>query len=385
MGLTRRIKRQKMIYAVIAGCLSMIIVSVLALAVTTAKPYFKTYGADVFSGGWFNSGTSCDTAANSLYQDPSYSPTGYTPDERTGGILSFAKKDAAGNSLGGASSQYGAFALGTVEGIAGNDADNHGFYSAGVGAPTTKNLLTFANGSISANMWGGKFDGSVRQSNCIPDYYAKLPSTGTQPLLPPLNSSTATGTYTASAGGGNNYLLTPNNSAVNLSSGTSGTKITIYVNGNVFISQNIVYQLDKVDNVPKFTLVAKGNIFIDPGVTRLDGLYIAQPTSGTSGGDIWTCHQNNTDVVLYIYPSGCTNQLVINGSLIAKRVEFLRTQGNVADASTSEDSLSTGVGSSHVAEVINYSPAMVVGGPFFNPAPSNSLFIDSIISLPPVF
>ena len=362
----------------------MIIASVPVLAAT--KPYFKAYGADVFSGGWYSSGTSCDTATNSRYQDFQYSDpaSGFVRDDRSGGILSFAKEDGAGRSTGGASSQYGTFSLGIIEG---SDPASYGFYSTGAlaaAAPTSRNLLTFANDGSSASVWGGKFDGPYRQSNCIPDYYGKLPNPAPGGLppggLPSTLDSSASGSYTAAAGGGTNYTL--NTSAVTLK---PGTKITLYINGNVFIGQNIVYQLDKVDNVPKFALVAKGNIYIDPSVTQLDGLYIAQPTAGIDGGDIWTCHPNNTDVVRYTYPSGCTNQLVVNGALIAKRVEFLRVKGDVAGASTSEDTLSGGVGNPNIAEVVNYSPAMVVGGPFFNPAPANGLPIDSIISLPPVF
>ncbi|MBI2589280.1 hypothetical protein HYW35_03735 [Candidatus Saccharibacteria bacterium] len=380
-------KRAKKISALALGIIYLFLSSGLALA--DSRPYFKVFGGDVFSGGWFNSGTNCDTATSSFYQYPSYQPAGYNQDDRTGGILSFAKQNGDGNSLGGASSQYGAFALGIIEGSAAGDASSHGFYSAGAqaatGTPTSRNLLSFANAGSSASVWGGKFDGDVPQSNCIADYYAKFPDPA-PPALASLDSSTASGVYSASAGSGTTYSL--NVSAVSL---RPGTKITIYVNGNVFISQNIVYQLDKVDNVPKFALVAKGNIYIDPGVTQLDGVYIAQPTSGTDGGDIWTCHPNNTDVVLYTYPSSCTNQLVVNGSLIAKRVALLRIKGDVTAASTSEDNLSTvaactsAPGSCNIAEIINYPPAMVVGGPFFNPPPPPGLPVDSLIALPPVF
>lgn len=381
MGSAQITKRQKIVSTALACCFSILVTAVPVLAVT--KPYFKTYGSDVFSGGWFNSGTSCDTSTDSKYQDPNYSDpaSGFSRDDRTGGILSYAKKDGAGRSAGGASSQFGVFALGIIEG---SDPELYGFYSVGaqaLTAPTSRNLLTFANDGSTATVWGGKFDGSVRQSNCIPDYYSKLPSPA-PPGLASLSSSTPSGVYTASAGGGTNYAL--NNSVVTLG---LGIKITIYVDGNVFIGQNIVYQLDKVNNVPKFALVAKGNIYIDPGVTQLDGLYIAQPLSNsTTAGDIWTCHLNNTDPIHYTFPAtACTNQLVINGALVAKQVNFMRVKGDVASASTSEDTPSEGIGNSNIAEVINYSPAMTIGGPFFNPTPTTGPKINSLIALPPVF
>lgn len=384
-GSTQATKKQKTTTAIIVGCLSAVIVGLPALAATATKPYFKTFGADVLSGGWFNSGTNCDTSTGSRYQDPNYSDSssGFAADPRTGGILSYAKKDGAGNSTGGASSQYSAFALGIIEG---SDPESYGFYSAGgqtASAPTLRNLLSFANEGSSASLWGGKFDGSSRHlSNCIPDYYAKLPSPA-PPALSSLSSSTSSGTYTAAAGTGTNYTL--NSSAVVLK---KGAKITIYVDGNVYIGGDIIYELDKVDNVPKFALVAKGSIYIDPNVTKLDGFYIAQPEGNTVSADdggIWTCHANNTNQLLYTDLGSCNRQLLVNGALVAKRVNFTRINGDVASASTSEDVLSGAIGNPKVAEVINYTPAMVTGGPFFNPLPPNGLPIDSLVALPPVF
>jgi hypothetical protein len=64
-------------------------------------------------------------------------------------------------------------------------------------------------------------------------------------------------------------------------------------------------------------------------------------------------------------------------------------------ASTAEDSLGT-VGTCngtpnancHLSEVVNYSPAMIMGGSFFGSSTTSTtggLPIDSVISLPPVF
>lgn len=355
------------------------------------KPYFKAFGGDVMTGGWYSAATTCDTSPASNYQDPSYSNVGagIGADNRNGGILSYAKESGSGNSAGGSSSQFAAFAAGLIEG---SDAQQYGFYSDGAQAanPTPKNALSFAN-TASGAPWGGYYEGSVRQSNCIPDYYAKKPTNPTPtPLVAPLPANPATGAYSASSAVNSTFTLTNTNVTI-----PRGVKVTVYVSGNVFINNNIVYDLNTVNDVPKFALVVKGNIYIGAGVTQLDGAYIAQPSTNSSttvasdDGDIWTCHDNNTNAVLYSYPAFVTscsaNKLVVNGALIAKQVNFLRLKGDVAGASTNEDTLSNALSSSNIAEVINYTPEMVIGGPFFNQPKPTGLPIDSIISLPPVF
>lgn len=347
------------------------------------KAYFKAFGADVMAGGWFINSSSCGTSVGSNYQDPSYSTPGYTADDRTGGILAYAKESGGGNPTGGASSQYAAFASGSIEG---SDANSYGFYSAGARAGTvTRTYLTFSNFNSTSSFWGGKFDGGVRQSHCIPDYYSKRPNPP-PPGIGTLSSSTPSGIYAASAGAGSNYSLT--SADVNIA---PGTEITIYVNGNVYIPNNIRMTLDKENNAPKFSLVARGNIYVDAAVSQLDGLYIAQPatndaqTPSRDDGNIWTCHPNDTNQLLYTYAGNCTGKLVINGALIAKQVNFMRTNGDVVGANNSEDSLSNALSSGNIAETVNFTPAMVIGGPFFNVPPPSGLPVDSIISLPPVF
>lgn len=349
------------------------------VSVQAAKPYVKVFGADVMSGGWFSSGSSCNTAVGSNYQDPNYQAVS---DSRVGGILAFSKEDASGNAAGGASSQYGVFALGTVEGNAGAQ---YGFYGAGAlsaAGATAKNKLSFANDDSGAAPWGGFYEGISRQSSCIPDYYSKLATT-TASGLGVLSSATSSGAYTATASGADPYNVTA--AAVDIA---VGRKITLFVNGNAYIGHNISYQLDKENNVPKFALVVKGNIYIDPSVTRIDGVYIAQPAGAIVAADdgaIWTCHRDDTFPVYTDFIPACGNPLTVNGALIAKQTNFLRTRGDINTASTGEDSLSGASASANIAEIVNYTPAMVIGGPFFNQSVGPTLKVQSIISLPPVF
>ncbi|MEX2006747.1 MAG: hypothetical protein WD877_01025 [Candidatus Saccharimonadales bacterium] len=363
--------------ALVSFCLLLTLAPVSV--VYGAKPYLKVFGGDVMSGGWFNAGSSCNTAAGSSYQDPNYQLVG---DVRNGGILAFSKEGPNGVSAGGASSQYGAFSLGQIEG---NSGPQYGFYSGSAqsaNGPTSKKYLSFANDDEAKAPWGGFYEGDVRQSACLPDYWTKLANANASGLSV-LGSLTPSGAYSASASGSNPFVV--NNSPVNLS---AGKKITLFVNGNAYIGNNITYGPSNANNLPKFALVVKGSLYIDPAVTQLDGVYIAQPAGNivtADDGNIWTCHPNNSLPVYDDYPATCTNQLVVNGALLAKQINFLRAKGDVATATTAEDDLSPAMASDNIAEIINYTPAMVIGGPFFNQATAPTLKVQSLQSLPPVF
>lgn len=336
-------------------------------------PYIKTFGADVFAGGWFAN----NCAAN--YQNYLY---GSPPDANYGGISAYAKTNS-NKAAGGASSQYGAFALGNIDG----SATNGGFYGGGSQAGSLSvGYLNFANTTNAP--WGGEFEGAGgNQGYCIPDYFtSKQTNTNNGALaggnsLADVNSlgsanyykDTASGTFTI--GGG---TLDPNKN------------IAIFVKGNVYISGDITYAAHNPTNVPKFALVVQGNIYIAPGVSQLTGWYIAQPaasgTPSTNDGVVWTCYDINTPSNASSGPwleANCANKLTLNGAVVAKYVNFRRVNGDIGSASTSEDTLSNALGSNNISEIINYTPDMVIGGPFFNAGSSYNL--DSLVSLPPVF
>ncbi len=370
------------------------------------KSYFKVTGADVTTGGWFNNGyTLCDTSTSSNYQDSNFSSATFPPDsqDRYGGILAWANS-SGNNSAGGSSGEFDAFALGEIEG---NSPAAKGFYSGGAQAlassgNTSKSYLSFANtlSSTPANFWAGLMipPNGVRQTAyCVPDYYGTMMPNPAPGALPSntLTSSTASGNYAQTAtttpldlvgsdAGGSNVDIAP------------GAHITVFVRGSVYISHNITYDSAyTADNVPKFSLIVQGSIYIGPTVTNLDGLYVAQPQNPadpsaltSDSGDIWTCHDDSTEPMSYVYPATTCNQakLVVNGALIAKQVELMRTKGDVATATVSEDGYANAISTSNAAEVINYSPAMIMGGSFFTGgSSSNNSSLDGLISLPPIF
>ncbi len=349
----------KKISALVIGIVYLLLSSGLALA--DSRPYFKAYGADAFSGGWFNSGASSCSPSASTFQAPTYSgPSNLYK----GGILAYAKSDGSG-----AGSQFGALALGMIQGPTGN-GEPYGFTSGSSGY----NKLSFANFSSlkATDFWGGFWEGSDahQASHCLPDYF------GTKQNSPKPWS----GTLSAAQSG--QYSSGP----LTLSTDTipAGKNITIFVNGDVYIGGDITYAAGyNADNVPKFALVARGNIFIDPAVSRLDGFYIAQPdttnaTTISNSGVVWTCHSSSSDTPTQLYvSSACRNKLTFNGAVIARQVNLLRIFGDLPGPGLQA--------SQAPAEVFNFTPEMVIGGGFFNSSSGNTYKIESLISLPPVF
>lgn len=337
-----------------------------------ALPYFKVFGGDVTTGGGFNGGTNGTDPRPCLdsFQAPTYtSPIG---NPNKGGIMAFVNQSFTA----GASSQLGAFSLGLIE-VNGYASGNWGFFAGGDGTGG----LRFANDKGSAaiaNYGGGIFEdarlsGSAHQlTHCIPDYYGAK-SNGASNFGGSLGALDS-GKYIANPGGSNLSL----SGSIN-----AGKNISLFVDGNIYITSNIQYSAGYNDtNTPKLAIVARGNIYIDPGVTQLDGFYIAQPKTGVAdSGNVWTCHDNSTTVPTgqWLYDNCRVTRLDVNGALVAKQVQLTRVRGDVASAAPNE-----GLNSGYVAEVFNYTPEMVVGGGFFNQT-SNFGRIQSLVNLPPVF
>ncbi|OGL26180.1 hypothetical protein A3E49_03220 [Candidatus Saccharibacteria bacterium RIFCSPHIGHO2_12_FULL_49_19] len=367
-----------------------ILLAAISPVVYATKPYFKAFGADVFTGGWFNDGVdACTTSTD--YQDPIA-----TPDQR-GGIITYSKTTPlpAGQPAGGSSSQYGAISVGLIDGIYG---DITGFYSSGATAASDPaDRLALAN---NGNDFGGDLEaGPPRQGNCIPDYFNTKRALTSPSSLPDI-SLAPSGEY---------YYVAPDNTPITFNGGNQaniapGQVKSVFVQGNVYIRANIVNSgSPTVTNVPKFALVVLGNIYMDPAVRQLDGLFIAQPlpkcdppsgpTPCTNNpvnddtGNIWTCHDSSVIPPASPFLNGCNSKLTVNGALIAKQVKFMRTGGDVATATTNEDNLSNAIASNNIAELIYYTPAMVIGGPYFfsDTGLSPTLQIQSLVSLPPVF
>lgn len=304
------------------------------------QPYLKVFGGDISAGGGLKGSTGTCTNNNNA-------------------AVSAWNKGTAGG-YAGAGAQYAVYALDTINYFA-SALGNAG------GAPTPTGL-SFAN--TATNVSSGNFGGDFGTATCIPDYYARKPASTT--ALPPDVSAMTSGAYGAT---GTTTLVGGNVS--------TNEKISVYINGDVFINSNITYAgAFSANQVPLFQLVVRGNIYIGSGVTRLDGVYIAQ-TNGASGGTIYTCATTTAALTLTngAFYNTCTNKLTINGAFVANSVEFLRTSGTVSSATAGETSSETGAGNA-AAEVFNFNPMLWMTQPAEGDGGVDNY--DAIVSLPPV-
>ncbi len=102
---------------------------------------------------------------------------------------------------------------------------------------------------------------------------------------------------------------------------------SVFVNGDVYINGNITYgawNTSSLDNAPSFVLKASGNIYISPGVTKLDGLYM-------SDKNIYTCASSTGPVTGAGAYNTCKNQLVVHGNFAAEKIKLNRTFGSLRD------------------------------------------------------
>jgi hypothetical protein len=305
------------------------------------KPYLKLFGGDISAGGGLETAPgTCTSFANA-------------------GIMAWNERAAGGYS--GAGAQYAAYALQTITDFS-TAQGNAG------GAPVPVGL-SFANTSTNAGL--GNFGGSFGSASCIPDFWARRPASVLG--LPPNVSSMATGAYGATG----TTTITGGNV-------TSGEKISVYIDGDAYISSNITYPGSwSSTNVPLFELIVRGNLYISGGVTQLDGIYIAQPRSAGVGGRIYTCATSATPITVTngAFYNSCTNKLTINGAFLATSVEFLRTGGTLSQSTPGETTSSNGAGNS-AGEVFNFGPAFWITQPLDTSGRVDNY--DAITSLPPV-
>lgn len=298
------------------------------------KPYFQVLNGDVSAGAGF--GASCSTVA-------------------TAPISAFNNGAAA---YLGAGTRLAAFDLGTVT----------GFASAAVnGGMTLPKSLTFAN--TGAGAASTTYGGGLGSNACAVDYY-NLPKTNATPWGGSLTNGewTTSGNQTLAAGGVT--TIAPDN------------KVTLFVNGSVYIRNNILLgTATSYNSMPTFYLIVQGNIYIDYRVTQLDGIYVAQGGSGK----IFTCATgfaapSAAEVASTVdTPGGAIcgqNQLTVYGALVANQVKLLRSRSKIENCTTVANCLTES------AEIINYTPDRWI--PPRTTTPGAAKKYDAITSLPPV-
>lgn len=138
-----------------------------------------------------------------------------------------------------------------------------------------------------------------------------------------------------------NYYHSSNGVSIEGSIHKNAIKVIHTENSNVTIRGNVIYADDdyaSLEEVPKVIIFAEnGNIDINCGVTRIDALLMAD--------NVKTCDSND------INARENSNQLIINGAIIANTLTPNRTYG-----------AATGVNSMVSAEIINYDPTLYLWG-----------------------
>jgi hypothetical protein len=348
------------------------------------EPYVHFFGNDVNAGGGFGNGCTTDT---------------------TGGIYTFVS--GAGAQPNGSGAQFGAQALSIIEGFA--SANLRTGIPTGPTGPkglTFSNTTTVPSNGADAPGLGGNFGLS---SYCLPDYYGAKPAgltaqpSGNINIDEPDNAGSNPKLYNGPV-----TIYTPPPSS-NVSKIGNAANEAIYVNGDVYIRNNITYtgagSWSSIAQIPSLYVVATGNIYIDPGVTRLDGIYIAESNSeGT--GIINTC-VNVSTTPFYIYKvselggGACDEQLTVNGAFVAKQVFLDRSYSSLRYSHNGEnpwDGQSYNCGTAGIdvpfgdpsradcaAEIFNFSPELYLSQPANTPnsGPTTGIF-DYITSLSPV-
>ncbi len=369
------------------------------------RPYFKVFGGDVRSGAEFVSTTGACVAGGS-------------------GILKTSGKTLSDGSWRGASTQYAAVANGIIDGFASA--------TLRTSTPLSPTGLTFANNNLAGAPLGGNFGGVA----CIPNYWNDLrdPTTikhianntnknelrliqitnlaGTPQIDIDASTNSSSGKGTSGCGeiSDQTYLSSsdhcyaisaypvvygapsaPNtNVAPNVV--TLNHNVTTFVDGDVEILSDIKYPATlwaQPSDIPYFTMVVCGNIFIDKNVTEVDGWFIALPVKycpatlpvANAGGNILTCTSKFNSIPDAVKATSCDNELTIRGAFTAQNIKFQRTHGGVGVAPAAENSTST-----NPAEKFIFDPSFWIATP--NQKALNlttgTTKLDNFTGLPPV-
>lgn len=288
----------------------------------SAKPIVRTYVGDVIAGGRFGqNGTAGEGKINA--------------------------NTKSGFLYAGSGVEFAAIAANQITGFS-----SATMRTLGGSSPLPGTGLTFSNNSPTS--LGSYFSSNSRE---VKDWFVGTMEGTTRdaPQTTPGPSINNAG-FAAYADGGQTYFAPSANKTLTISAISNFTQShTVYVDGDVIITGNIVANEASivtgggdVGSIPYFTVIAKGNIYISKDVTRLDGLYIAQPKDVSGGknndkdsGIIYTC-KDPTDGASYstanLYYS-CDSKLTINGAFVSQKTKFLRTNGTLAQIAKTEDAV----------------------------------------------
>ena len=169
-------------------------------------------------------------------------------------------------------------------------------------------------------------------------------------------------------------------------------KATIYVDGDLLIKDDIknldsLSKMTDFDKIGHLTFVVLGDIKIDPSVSQIDAVLVAQAKQtgkiSYQGGVINFCYydlDSLTKVKQIHHWDVCQGQIRVNGALVAQRVLFNRLYASLSDEPGRADLTGT-----TASEIINLSPTYLISAPIipFDSTWKNST--GSIFELPTGF
>ncbi len=306
-------------------------------------PYFQVNGSDTQVGLGF-----CGISNNSL----------------SASIYSWNHNGLSNNYNAGAGDQYGSISPGFIFGFDSSNINNNVNPLGLSFSNINNNPFTSNQESAFDNTTSGLFGGFFKSLPvCGFNYFSNLTNQFLQSLPQPPSSfigNNVQGRYYINNLGQQNSVYDLN--GVNL---TGGSNVVIYAqNENIHINNNILLNnsniKSNISNISSFRLIdLDGNIIISPNVSKVDGIFIAEPNKKGQNGVIYTCGENTPT-------TNCNNQLVVNGALDSNSIKLWRTGGTV---------------DSNPAEIINQPPSTWLSA-INSPGP---LKINSIQNLPPVF
>ncbi len=333
-------------------------------------PYVAVFGADVIAAQGLGREERCD------------------PGDTTSSFIS-AAFDLS--NFRGSGAQFAAQAMNTIT--------NFSTAKMRTSPPSPMHGLAFANS-------GPSTPGNMPSHHCGIDHVERMPLEGTipitdtsEPIRQIFQNNPGKRVFTHITNPPSNLTLEHPGVGVGLAGSLppgqrlrNGQHRTLYVEGNVSIATNIDYRNNNWNNIsaiPSFHLIVDGDIYIDPSVTRLDGIYFAT-------GNIYTCANGFTPVSLGNVFNNCQEPLLVNGSFSANNIFFNR----YADSSLRsglQNEFPTRSGTNRrclaisderrvcAAETINFSPEIYLVEPALPPTtvPGQSQY-ESITTLPPV-
>lgn len=249
-----------------------------ACVVIGKTPYVHFMGGDVWAGGGILRQTG--SCSNDLSK-----------------ITTLSRDLGGANGYAGSTVEYAAFALGAISQFG---SGSRALVTGAPAGPTAlARALTFSNTSPTL----GNFAASPR---CINTHYWEMADV-TQPCgavvnvnAPPSTPCRRVGDLTINAG-----TLPP------------GSKQLYVVEGQVFITGNVNYpsNYSSINDLPSLVVIALNDIQVSSSVRTMDGIFF---TNGT----LFTCQGKPP-----LPAPACNQDLVINGAVIANRVDLYRTAG----------------------------------------------------------